>query len=275
VILVERSDLRNQAIAWSQLSAEEIDAAIDRLTLDPERLASQGISYATQERRHHRIAISPIPVVGSRVLLMPWRIFAAQNTYANYLDDGRLPWHPEDLPKTVIDAFGHYRQIGNRALERAALAQANALGLSGSINVTPAMAKAAGLTIGGEIDLLIADPAHERIWVCEVKDIYTAISPQTIQRRIDKYTDSRRGFIRRLLMRQREVAGNISGALALLGLPAASGSWRTLPLMITRRVEPAAFVAGIGVPFIVIADLAAALTAPAEPSSGHVPIGST
>jgi hypothetical protein len=275
VVLVERSDLRREAIAWSHLSTEEIDAAIDRLTLDPEQLASEGISYATQERRHHRMAISPIPVVGGRLLVMPWRIFAAQNTYANYLDDGRLPWHPEDLPDTVIDAFGHYRQIGNRALERAALEQANALGLPGSMNVTPAMAKAAGLTIGGEIDLLVADPAHERIWVCEVKDIYTAVSPQTIQRRIDKYTNSRHGFVRRLLTRRREVAGNTSGALALLRMPTTVGSWRTLPLMVTRRVEPAAFVAGIGVPFVVIADLAATISAPGDPSSGHVPIGLT
>jgi hypothetical protein len=275
VVLVERSDLWREAIAWSHLSTEEVDAAIDRLTLDPEQLASEGISYAAQERRHHRIAISPIPVVGGRLLLMPWRIFAAQNTYANYLDDGRLPWHPEDLPKRVAQSFDHYRQIGNHALERAALARANALGLPASINLTPAIAKAAGLTIGGEIDLLVADPTRQRIWVCEVKDIYTAVSPQTIQRRIDKYTNSRHGFVRRLLTRQREVAGNISGVLAFLGLPATSGSWRTLPLMITRRVEPAAFVAGIGVPFVVIADLAAALTAPAEPSSGHVPIGST
>ena len=97
---------------------------------------------------------------------MPWRIFAAQNTYANYLEDGRLPWHPDDLPKTVMEAFGHYRQIGNHALERAALEQANALGLPASINVTPAIAKAAGLTIRGEIDLLVADPTRQRIWVC-------------------------------------------------------------------------------------------------------------
>jgi hypothetical protein len=275
VVLVERSDLRREAIAWSHLSTEEIAAAIDRLTLDPEQLASEGISYAAQERRHHRIAISPIPIVGGRLLVMPWRIFAAQNTYANYLDDGRLPWHPKDLPKTVMEAFGHYRQIGNHALERAALEQANALGLPASINVTPAMAKAAGLTIGGEIDLLVADPTRQRIWVCEVKDLYTAVSPQTIQRRIDKYINSRDGFVKRLLTRQREVAENTSGALALLGVPGEVEKWRVLPLMITRRVEPAAFVAGIGVPFVVIADLATTLSAPAEPSSGHVPIGST
>jgi hypothetical protein len=106
-----------------------------------------------------------------------------------------------------------------------------------------------------------------------VKDIYTAVSPQTIQRRIDKYTSSRHGFVRRLLMRQREVADDTSGALALLGLPGTFGSWRVLPLMITRRVEPAAFVAGIPVPFVVIADVAGTLSAPNDPTNGHVPIG--
>ncbi len=206
---------------------------------------------------------------------MPWRIFAAQNTYANYLDDGRLPWHPDDLPKTVKDAFGHYRQIGNRALERAALEQAQALGLPGSINVTPVIANATGLTIAGEIDLLVADPIHKRIWVCEVKDIYTAVSPQTIQRRIDKFANPRAGFVKRLLTRQRQVAEHTSGALALLGVPGELEQWRVLPLMITRRVEPAAFAAGIRVPFVVIADLAAVLSAPNDPGNGHVSIGTT
>jgi hypothetical protein len=275
VVVVERSDFRREAIAWSALPTEEIDAAIDRLTLDPERLGSEGISYAAQERRHHRLAISPIPAVGDHLLVMPWRIFAAQNTYANYLDDGRLPWHPDDLPGTVRNSFGHYRQIGNRALERAALDQAQAHGLPGRLNVTPTIAKSVGLTIGGEIDLLVADPFHKRIWVCEVKDIYTAVSPETIQRRIDKFAGARDGFVQRLLTRQRQVADNTSGALTLLGLPDTVGRWRVLPLMITRRVEPAAFVAGIGVPFVVIADLATTLTAPADPRSGHVPIGST
>lgn len=275
VVLVERSDLRREVIAWSHLPAEEIDAAIDRLTLDPGQLASEGISYAAQERRHHRIAVSPIPAVGGHLLVMPWRIFAAQNTYANYLDDGRLPWHPNDLPKTVMDGFGHYRQIGNRALERAALERAQALGLPGRLNVTPAIAKAADLTIAGEIDLLVADPIHERIWVCEVKDLYTAVSPQTLQRRIDKYTDSRNGFIQRLATRQHEVAQSPAQALALLGVPTEAGQWRVLPLMITRRVEPAAFVAGARVPFVVIADLAATLSAPTDPANGHTPIGTT
>ena len=275
VVLVQRHDLEREAMAWSHLPVEEIGAAIDRLTLDPGQLASEGIRYAAQERRHHRIAISPIPAVGGHLLVMPWRIFAAQNTYANYLDDGRLPWHPDDLPKTVMEAFGHYRQIGNRALERAAFERAQALGLPGRLNVTPAIAKAAGLTIAGEVDLLIADPVHRRIWVCEVKDLYTAVSPQTIQRRIDKYANVRDGFAKRLLTRQHEVSENPSRALTLLGVNAEAEAeqWRIFPLMITRRVEPAAFVAGIPVPFVVIADVAGTLSAPNDPTNGHVPIG--
>ena len=146
VALVERDDLRREAIAWSRLPPEQIDAAIDRLTLDPAQLAEEGIRYEAQEPRHHRLAISPLPIVDGRLLVMPWRIFAAQNIYATYLEDGRLPWHPEDLPQKVTQALGRYRQIGNRALERAALDEVRALGIPGTANVTPAIAAREGVT---------------------------------------------------------------------------------------------------------------------------------
>ena len=127
--------------------------------------------------------------------------------------------------------------------------------------------------IAGEIDLLIADPGRRRIWVCEVKDIYTAASPETIQRRIAKFTHPRDGFVQRLLTRRDKIAENLAATLALLGVPAGAERWRVLPLMITRRVEPAAFVTGIGAPFVVVADLASTLSARDDPADGQIEIG--
>ncbi|MDA8040485.1 MAG: hypothetical protein M0Z69_15315 [Actinomycetota bacterium] len=43
--------------------------------------------------------------------------------------------------------------------------------------------------------------------------------------------------------------------------------------MVTRRVEPAAFVDGVAVFFTVLDDLARLLQADDDPGGGHVPIG--
>jgi hypothetical protein len=43
--------------------------------------------------------------------------------------------------------------------------------------------------------------------------------------------------------------------------------------MVTRRVEPAAFVEGVGVTFTVIADFDEILRVEDDPLPGHVPIG--
>jgi hypothetical protein len=274
VELIPVEDLRREAAAWSKLPLGEIDAAIERLTLNPAHLAAEGLSYAAQERRHHRLAIQPLPLVDGHVLLMPWRIFAAQGTYAGYLDDGRLPWHPADLPGDVTNAFIRYRQIANHALEHAALDVVHQLSLPGKVNVTPSVAATAGLEIPGEIDLLVADPESGRIWVVEVKDLYAAVSPQTMERRIDKFTDpGRDGFINVLGAKRDAVANNPDAALTLLKTPVGTRAWRVLPLMVTRRVEPAAFVAGVGVPFVVVDDLAALLSDTEDPVAGHASIG--
>jgi hypothetical protein len=273
VQLVPPEELRRAAAEWSQLPLSEIDAGMERLTLDPQHLGAEGLSYAAQERRHHRIAIRPLPLDNGRLVLMPWRIFAAQGTYAGYMDDGRLPWHPADIPSDVTNAFIHFRKIANHALETAALEVAQRLSLPSKVNVTESVAATAGLEIPGEIDLLVADSKYGRLWVCEVKDIYAAVSPQTMERRIAKFTEPKRGFVNRLDLKRSAVARNPAAALELVGVPNSTQGWRVLSLMITRRVEPAAFVEAIGVPFVVIEDLVAVLTNPQELLAGHAPIG--
>jgi hypothetical protein len=120
----------------------------------------------------------------------------------------------------------------------------------------------------------VADPESGRIWVGEVKDLYAAVSPQMMERRIDKFTDpGSDGFINGLGAKRDAVANNPDGALTLLNIPTGTQYWRVLPLMVTRRVEPAAFVAGIGVPFVVVDDLAAVLLDTEDPVFGHAPIG--
>ena len=105
---------------------------------------------------------------------MPWRIAAAQSTYGGYLEDGRLPWHPEDIPEDVTNAFGECRQLANKALERSVLAVSSSLSLPCRGEITQDRAMEFGLDIPGEIDLIVADVERTRLWVCEVKDVYGA-----------------------------------------------------------------------------------------------------
>ena len=54
----------------------------------------------------------------------------------------------------------------------------------------------------------------------------------------------------------------------LLGLPD-DRAWTVLPLMITRRVEPTAFISNPAVTFVVCQDLTAVLQASSDPPPSH------
>lgn len=185
--------------------------------------------------------------------------------YASYLLDGRLPWTAAEIPEDVHQAFVAFRQVANRELERDAAAEVAALGIPYRTNIEPHHARGLGLDLPGEIDLLIADHKQGRLWVCEVKDLSFAVSPQTITNRVRRFTD-KGGHLAHLERLVAAVSAAPAVAASLTGpVPNATG-WEIVPLVITRRVEPAAFVADIGVRFVVIDDLAAMLRVPEEPT---------
>lgn len=272
VATASREELRDAAVSWSSLPLTEIEAALNRLVLDGESLRTEGVRYWEQEHRRCRLAIQPLPLLGDRLILMPWRIFATQGTFAGYMQDGRLPWHPGFLPKSVTNAFNRYRQIANRELEREAAAVARSLGLPYQANIEPHIA-AAGLQLPGELDLLVADPVRGRLWVCEVKDVYGAVSQRTLRSRIDKFQNPRDGHVGQLTRLVQAVSANSDAAARLLSVHPADREWKVLSLMVTRRVEPAAFVDGVAVTFTVLDDLARILQADEDPGGGHARIG--
>jgi hypothetical protein len=59
----------------------------------------------------------------------------------------------------------------------------------------------------------------------------------------------------------------------VLGVEDADVPWKVLPVMVSRRVEPAAFAQGMTVTFVTSSDLATILAAEAEPSLGHASTG--
>jgi hypothetical protein len=135
--------------------------------------------------------------------------------------------------------------------------------------VQPHHAAPSGLRLTGEVDALAGDPARSRLWVCEVKDVSATASPRTIADRVRKFTDPRRGYIGQLLRSLAEVRASPGAAARLLGLPDPDRAWTVLPVMITRRVEPAAFTTNPAVTFVVCEDLIAVLRAPGDPPPGY------
>lgn len=272
VVRVEQEELCDAARIWSSLTSSEIDVALDRLILDPAKMHQEGIHYWEQERRRYRLATRPLVRFDGSLLIIPWRIMATQGVYARYLLDGHLPWHPSDIPKTVLDAFNDFRQVANRELEREASKVASDLGLPQKKNIHENMAAKFGLTLPGEVDLLVADPSRGRIWVCEVKDVSSTYSPSTLRHRLDKFLYDK-DYIGKLVNRVEAVAANPDAAARLLSISEPFPKWRVLPLMITRQIEPAAFVEDVPVTFTVLADLATTFQANVNPKHGHTLVG--
>lgn len=272
VVLASRAELHDEAQAWSSLPAAQVEAALDRLILDPDALHEQGIPYWEQDQRRHRLTVRPLVPFNDQLIIIPWQIYATQSVYLRYISEGRLPWHSEDVPDQMRNAFNDYRRVANLDLERAAARVATDLHLPHKSNVHPNDAAALGLKLPGEVDLLIADAARSRIWVCEVKDVSAAFSPRTIMTRIRKFLDDE-DYISKLSARAIAVRQNPDAAAQFVAAPTAHSPWRVIPLMITRTIEAAAFLKDVPVTFTVLNDLAATLQSDADPDNGHTPVG--
>jgi hypothetical protein len=191
------------------------------------------------------------------------------DVYATCFLDGRLPWPPDTVPRAVADAFNNFRKTRNRELERHVFQILEDAGTPFKGNIEPHHAAPFWVRLTGEIDALAGDPARSRLWVCEVKDVSAAASPRTVADRVRKFTDPSRGYIGKLLRSLTEVRASPSAAARLLGLPDPDRAWTVLPLIITRRVEPAAFTSDPGVTFVACEDLTAVLQAPGDPPAGQ------
>jgi hypothetical protein len=252
---VNREDLIREARSWSGLPSSEISSALNRLLLKRDLLGDGPLEYWKVEGRSYRLSIRPlIELKGDRILLLPWLIHTAQSVYLAYLLDSRLPWPISELPSAVVDAFVRYRQIQNKALQRQVAKVAKGLDLVVKETIHENVAAKHGIQIKGDIDALVADTRRRRLWVCEVKDPRSAISPPTISSGIEKFLE-RGGFVDQLRTRLRAVEQNLSGALEILGLNGEAQAWKSRPLMVTRRIEPAGFAYNLEIPFVPIAAL--------------------
>jgi len=71
----------------------------------------------------------------------------------------------------------------------------------------------------------------------------------------------------------RAVAANPQPAAAACGVTGRK-EWTVIPLMVTRAVEPAAFIRNPRTPFTTLEDLPAVLQSDNQPGPGHIQIDS-
>ncbi|MFI1408689.1 hypothetical protein ACH4Y0_01930 [Streptomyces sp. NPDC020707] len=255
-----------EAAAWSGLPSGDLHAAVGRLRLHPGNAASTADHAYTEVERRTRPLTHPLITDGDHLLILPWLLHAAREAYAAYLDDGRLP-HPE-LPDPVDKALTRHRQQLDQRLEHDVRQAALAAGLPHRFRLLERTAATLGVPgLTGEIDLLVADPATHRLWVIEAKNPTGAVAIHALQQHIRKFTTRYRD---KLLAKASTVARYPAAAAAACGVEG-EYPWRVLPLMVTRTVEPAAFLADPRIPYTMADQLTALLADPHDPRPGWVP----
>ncbi|MGW5638897.1 hypothetical protein [Streptomyces sp. NPDC003832] len=262
--------LVGESAAWSGLPADHLRAAVDRLRLHAGNAASTTEHAYTEVERRTRPLTHPLITDGEQLLVLPWLAHAAREAYAASLDDGRLP-HPE-LPDPVDKALTRHRQQLDQRLESDVREAARAAGLPHHFRLlqkTAAQLGVPGLT--GEIDLLVADPDTGRLWVIEAKNPTRAVAVHALQQHIKKFTTRYRD---KLLTKSATIAQYPAHAAAACGTTA-DISWRVLPLMVTRTIEPAAFLTDPRIPYTTADHLTTVLTHPTDPKPGWNPAPAT
>jgi hypothetical protein len=238
----------------------ELRAAIGALTLratallDEEESRNQ-MEHWKLEGRSHRLQVRPLVALDyDTVLLMPRQVGHALDIYMNYYRDGRLPWPEETMDRNLVKALNRYRGLLNRQLEAEVASMIGRYGLIYRTSVDNRKPAIIGLTkLSGEIDILAADPNTRTLYVIEIKDISIAFSPRQIAKRVEAFHGPGE-YVDRLLEKAADISRDPRAVVASLGLKA-TGVWKVKPLMVTRRLEPAAFVRRTRVPFLTTSQL--------------------
>ncbi|MFI6112850.1 hypothetical protein [Kitasatospora sp. NPDC051164] len=263
IAAVTAEDLVHETATWSALPERELAAAVDRLRLHSANAAPAGPHAYTEVERRIRPVTHPLIEHGGRLLLLPWLLHTSQELYAAYLHEGRLP-HP-DLPRPVGDALRRHRQQLDERLEADIEAVARAAGLPHRFRLLEKTAAQLGIPgLIGEIDLLVADPATRRLWVIEAKNPEGAVAPHALIQHVQRFTARYRD---KLFAKSATITAHADAAARACKAPG-DLDWDVIPLMVTRSIEPAGFLADPKVAFTIAEHLAGVLTSPARPRPG-------
>jgi len=244
-------------------------AAAEFLLLTNEALGAEDLEHWELDRRAVRLATRPLVALNDRVITAPWTAAASRKVLTNHLSDGRLPWPFASLPNAVRSALESYRSQRNIALERKVLEVLERLGHLTLGNIKKP--KVLGLTsLPGEIDALCVDEGRRRIWVLEVKDPVMALSPHQVRNNVESFHE-RGAYVDKLLKKVEAIGANAPRVAKSLGAATPEGGWDVQGLMVTRRVEPAAYHRNPRVPFCTVDRVALTIESEELPPLGRKP----
>ena len=229
--------------------------ALDYLTLRSEQMAGQ-IEYWERERRPIRLMTRPfVRRSADSLYVLPWQCEGSHRVMSGYLSQGRLIWLEGDPPPALKAGLNGLREFRNKSLELEA--EEVSLRTTPFVKRNIKKAKSIGLNDqawAGEIDCIVIDETRSRMVVIETKDVFLTFSPATTARSIQKFNEPDR-YVDKLLKKVAVVSTDPAAVATALDVANALRNWSVKPLMVTRYIEPAAFVRDQRVPFCTISEL--------------------
>jgi hypothetical protein len=242
VAIVLTPDIIAHAAELTDGDQRELKHAVEWLTLRPAALQGETLEHWELDRRAVRLASRPLVEAESeKLLLCPWAASMSRQVLLGHLSDGRLPWPQSALPDAVNNQLRVFRRSRNTALERTVIATLSTrphLKARGNIK----KAKVLGLTVlPREIDGICIDEARGRIWVIEAKDRTIAFSPHQLRTAIDEFHEPD-GYIDRVIANVDLIRSSAATVAAAMRVERPDRTWDVQGLVVTRRIEPAAYV---------------------------------
>lgn len=255
----------NDIAEWATtVPRSQIGAATTLLTLPP----GIALDWWRLEKRTHRLVTNPLLHHNGIVLTTPHLLQTTRTLWAGYLSQGRLPW--PGISHRLREKVNLLATRGGEDFEDNVANTISSLHWPYRAGITFEELTERGLAVHGEIDALVADVTRRRIWLVEAKSGIVPHAVDAIYTEVQRYHKPR-GYLDRALSNAAALQAAAATAAELLDL--AGDRWQVIPLMVTRHVSPAAFVADPRVAFTVLEDLTAVLTANEIPPAGHVPVG--
>jgi hypothetical protein len=238
----------------SEVDRRGVERAVGVLTLSGTGLEGEPPEPWESHRRLLRLSTHPLlRVARDRVLVLPWTCGMARLVWIRYVSQGIVPWPHRALSAGLRDGQANLRQQRNRAFEDSVDAAARRQGFLVRSRISKA--SVIGLAgISGEIDTLAVDIRTGVIWVIEAKDPDEIFGLSEIDNSLNAFHHPTKGYVPKLLAKADDIRQDPDAVAAALGAPA-RGTWAVTPLMVTSRVEPAAFTQDNPVQFVALADL--------------------
>ncbi|MGI5185367.1 hypothetical protein ACQEVZ_54900 [Dactylosporangium sp. CA-152071] len=285
---VRVTELVEAVRSWSGLRPDRLGGAVDLLTLHADvaaRITIGGPPSPLGERLSGRPLLQ-VPGEPGVLLVMPRRVARAGELLLAHVQVASLPW--PDAPPAVIRAFKHWEQSEQKAFEADIEREAKAPDRVVIPRLKKERAAKWGITIPGEIDLVVIDADRRRVFVIEAKAGHVATDMERLLYDIidyhgtpdsghDRWTGIRSPrsgpYLPKLLNKADAIRRQLEALLSAhyLSSEVDADAWRVIAMVVTPGPIPAAYVPQPLVPFATIDCLSQILADPATPAPGaHV-----